>query len=69
MNDSALSRYMAGDAAKVVVDGMRALDRNKAVAISGALNTTIAQSIRITPRPIARRIAGALQRKRTKSAR
>jgi uncharacterized protein len=64
MHDTALSRYMAGDAAKVVADGIRALDRNKAVEISGALNTTIAQSIRFTPRPIARRIAGALQRRR-----
>jgi uncharacterized protein len=69
MHDTALSRYMAGDPAKVVADGMRALDRNKAVEISGALNTTIAQSIRFTPRPIARRIAGSLQRKRTKSLR
>jgi uncharacterized protein len=64
MHDTTLSRYMAGDAAKVVADGIRALDRNKAVEISGALNTTIAQSIRFTPRPIARRIAGALQRRR-----
>lgn len=64
MHDTALARYMAGDPAKVVTDGMRALDRNKAVEISGLLNTAIAQSIRFTPRPIARRIAGSLQRKR-----
>lgn len=69
MHDTALSRYMAGDPAKVVADGLRALDRNKAVAISGALNTTIAQSIRFTPRTIARRIAGSLQRRRTNGLR
>ena len=69
MHDTALSRYMAGDPAKVVADGMRALERNKAVEISGALNATIAQSIRFTPRPIARRIAGSLQRKRTTTLR
>lgn len=64
MTDSALSRYMAGDASKVVRDGMRALDRNNAVTVSGVLNSAIAGSIRFTPRPIARRIAGALQRDR-----
>jgi uncharacterized protein len=64
MTDSLLSRYMAGDADKVIRDGMAALDRNRAVAISGALNTIIAQSIRLTPRSLARWIAGSLQRRR-----
>jgi uncharacterized protein len=64
MTDSALSRYMAGDADKVIRDGIAALDHNRAVAISGVLNTVIAQSIRLTPRWLARWIAGSLQRRR-----
>jgi uncharacterized protein len=64
MTDTALSRYLAGDADKVIRDGMAALDKNRAVAISGALNTLIAQSIRLTPRSLARWIAGSLQRRR-----
>jgi uncharacterized protein len=64
MTDSLLSRYMAGDADKVIRDGLAALDKNRAVAISGALNTMIAQSIRLTPRSVARWIAGSLQRRR-----
>jgi uncharacterized protein len=68
MTDTALSRYMAGDAGKVVRDGMRALDRNSAVAVSGVLNAAIAGSIRFTPRPLARRIAGVLQRDRRPGA-
>ncbi len=65
MTDSLLSRYMAGDADKVIRDGLTALDRNRAVAISGALNIVIAQSIRFTPRWLARWIAGSLQRRRS----
>ena len=64
MNDSVLARYMTGDADKVISDGMRALDRNKAVAVSGLLNATIAGSIRLTPRALARWIAGSLQQQR-----
>ena len=64
MQDSALSRFMAGPAEKVVADGLMALDANRAVRVSGMLNATIASSIRFTPRPLARRIAGELQRAR-----
>ena len=64
MQDSALSRFMAGPAEKVVADGLKALDSNRAVRVSGMLNATIASSIRFTPRPLARRIAGELQRAR-----
>ncbi len=64
MQDSALSRFMAGPAEKVVADGLKALDANRAVRVSGMLNATIASSIRFTPRPLARRIAGELQRAR-----
>lgn len=64
MSDTMLSKYMAGSPAKVIADGMRALDRNSAVAVSGMLNKTIAASMRITPRPVARRVAGGLQKRR-----
>lgn len=64
MEDSALNRFMAGAPEKVIEDGLKALDANKAVRVSGALNSAIAGSIRITPRPLARRIAGELQKAR-----
>jgi short-subunit dehydrogenase len=64
MRDSALSKFLAGKPEKVVRDGLKALAGNKAVSVSGALNATIAGSIRFTPRPLARRIAGSLQKAR-----
>lgn len=66
MEDSALNRFMAGAPEKVIEDGLKALEANKAVRISGALNATIANSIRLTPRPLARKIAGELQKARTR---
>lgn len=64
MEDSMLSRYMAGAPEKVVRDGLNALAANKAVRVPGVLNKTIAGSIRFTPRPLARKIAGSLQKAR-----
>lgn len=64
MEDSALNRFMTGAPEKVVQDGLKALETNKAVRVSGALNATIASSIRFTPRPLARKIAGELQKAR-----
>ena len=46
-------------------DGLAALENNRAVKVSGALNSAIASSIRITPRPLARGLAGALQKARS----
>lgn len=57
-----LFRLFAGDAAKVVEDGLRALDRNQAVKVSGIANAAMAQGARFSPRWMARAIAGALQR-------
>jgi short-subunit dehydrogenase len=48
----------------VVRDGLRALASNQAVRISGAANLAMAESIRLTPRVLARRLVGALQRSR-----
>lgn len=65
MGESALFKTFASDADAVVNDGLKALAGNQAVRISGAANTLMAESIRLTPRFLARRIAGALQRTRT----
>lgn len=64
MKDSLLSRYMSGEASAVVRDGLAALRANQAVRVSGPLNAAIAFGIRFTPRPLARWIAGSLQRRR-----
>lgn len=64
MTESLLSRHFAGDAEKVVADGIAALEANRAVKVSGALNALLAGSMRVTPRPVARRVAGALQKPR-----
>lgn len=64
MGDSALFKTFASDADAVVKDGLKALADNQAVRISGAANMLMAEGIRLTPRFLARRIAGALQRTR-----
>ncbi len=60
MSSSALFKF-AGEPGQVVRDGMRALDGNQAVRVSGLANAVLAGSIRFTPRFLARRIAGSLQ--------
>lgn len=60
MTSSTLFKF-AGDPGAVVRDGMRALDGNRAVKVSGLANAVLAGSIRFTPRFLARRIAGSLQ--------
>jgi short-subunit dehydrogenase len=62
--DSDLFRKWAGAPEKVVADGLKALKANRAVAVSGASNKAMAASIRFTPRGVARRIAGSLQKSR-----
>ena len=64
MSDSELFKRFAAAPDKVVRDGLAALERNRAVKVSGALNSIMAGSIRFTPRGIARRIAGRLQQSR-----
>lgn len=51
----------AMDADSVVRAGLAALDRNKAVVITGALNKAGAFSTRLAPRALVRKIAGALK--------
>ena len=64
MADSALFKRFASDPEAVVRDGLRALKANKAVEVSGAMNTLMAGGIRFTPRGLARSMAGSLQKAR-----
>jgi short-subunit dehydrogenase len=49
------------DAERVVELGLKALDKNRAVAVTGAMNKIGAASTRFVPRPIVRKIAGAIK--------
>ncbi|GAO39666.1 hypothetical protein SCH01S_38_00060 [Sphingomonas changbaiensis NBRC 104936] len=64
MGDSELFKRFASSSDAVVRDGLAALEHNQAVKISGAFNTIMAESIRFTPRTLARRIAGGMQKAR-----
>jgi uncharacterized protein len=64
MGDSQLFKRFASDSAAVVRDGLAALDGNQAVKVSGMMNAVMAGSIRATPRGIARKVAGSLQKAR-----
>lgn len=65
LGSSPLFQRFAGDADAVVRDGLKALSTNQAVKVSGAMNLAMAQGIRFTPRFLARRIAGTLQKSRS----
>jgi uncharacterized protein len=64
VNDESMLKRLAADPDKVVRDGLKAIDGNHAVKISGAMNAALATGIRFTPRWLARRIAGSLQQAR-----
>ena len=64
MADSALFKRFASDPETVVKDGLRALKANKAVEVSGAMNSVAAGSVRFAPRGVVRRMAGSLQKAR-----
>ncbi|HEU0045839.1 SDR family oxidoreductase [Sphingomonas sp.] len=64
MTDMPLFTKLASGPEAVVRDGLAALKANQAVKISGAMNAVMAESIRFTPRALARRIAGSLQKAR-----
>lgn len=65
MGESALFKMMGSGPDPVVRDGLAALEVNQAVKISGAMNFMMAESIRLTPRGLARSIAGRLQKSRS----
>ena len=56
----AFDRYSA-DAASVVRAGLEGLDKNRAVVVPGLLNKVGAASTRFVPRPLVRKIAGAIK--------
>lgn len=62
--DMPLFTRLASGPDAVVRDGLAALRANTAVKVSGMMNAAMAESIRLTPRSWARRIAGSLQRTR-----
>lgn len=64
MRDTPLFRLLGARPDGVVRDGLRGIERNSAVNVSGVLNALFAQSIRLAPRSLARGVAGALQRAR-----
>ena len=64
MSDMKLFASLGGDAEAVVRDGLAALAAGRAVKVSGVANAALAGSIRVTPRLIARRVAGMLQKTR-----
>jgi uncharacterized protein len=64
MGDSALFERFAVDPDGVIRDGIAALDGNRAVKISGVMNRIAAEAIRLTPRGVARRVSGSLQKTR-----
>ena len=59
-SESAALMRVSMDAEPVVRKGLKALDANDAVVITGALNRAVAFSTRLAPRAIARKVAGAL---------
>lgn len=59
-SESAALNRIAMEAEPVVRKGLAALEANRAVVITGALNSAIAFSNRFAPRSLARKIAGAL---------
>ena len=60
-SESFVLRKLAGDPAKVVRDGLRALEANRAVKVSGAMNAVMAASVRFTPRWLIRRVIAGIQ--------
>jgi hypothetical protein len=58
---SARFNRFSADATAVVAAGLRGLDRNKAVVVPGALNKVTAQSGRVIPRAVMRRIVAGLK--------
>jgi hypothetical protein len=59
-SESAALTRVSMEAAPVVRRGLEAVEKNRAVVITGGLNKTIAFSTRLAPRVVARKVAGAL---------
>jgi len=64
IGDTRLFRGFASDMAPVIRAGLRALDRNRAIALPGLGNRVAAFGTRLAPRWLMRRAVGALQQRR-----
>ncbi|PAX08661.1 SDR family NAD(P)-dependent oxidoreductase [Sphingomonas lenta] len=64
MTDMPLFTALASDADGVVRDGLAALEVGRAVKVSGVVNALMADATRFTPRLLARKVAGSLQKRR-----
>lgn len=64
MTDMPLFTALAGGADGVVRDGLAALAAGRAVKVSGVVNALMADATRFTPRLLARKVAGSLQKRR-----
>ena len=53
--------HVAMNAKDVVLAGLTGLDRNRAVVVTGWMNKIVAASTRFAPRPVVRKIAGAIK--------
>jgi short-subunit dehydrogenase len=53
--------HVAMNAKEVVRAGLKGLDRNRAVVVSGWINKLVAASTRFAPRPVVRKIAGSIK--------
>ena len=52
---------VAMESPEVVSAGLHGLDRNHAVVVPGWMNKVVAASTRFAPRPVVRKIAGAIK--------
>ena len=52
---------VAMEAPEVVAAGLAGLEKNRAVVVAGLLNKIVAASTRFAPRPVVRKIAGAIK--------
>ena len=64
MGDMAIFRTLASDPARVVRDGLAAVDANRAVKVSGRINAIAAASTRFAPRAMVRRLTASFQKAR-----
>jgi short-subunit dehydrogenase len=58
---NAMFDKVAMESPAVVAAGLEGLDRNRAVVVPGLLNKLGAASTRFAPRPVVRKIAGAIK--------
>lgn len=62
--DDFVLRRLAADPGTVIADGLKALEANRAVKVSGLSNAMMAASTRFTPRWILRRVVAGIQKGR-----